>query len=149
MSGSSFSDSGTLVLDASAALEVILRKDGAKRFIDRIFLAKKVCSTELFRAETANALAKYAKGGFLSKEKCLEALSLADGMVDEYCPIRENETEACSEAIRMEHSVYDLLYMTLARRQGAMLLTCDQKLANLCKREGVPVVLNIAPGIDG
>ena len=48
--------------------------------------------------------------------------------------------EALIEAIRLDHPVYDLLYLVLARREGATLFTLDQKLQNLCLDNGVNCV---------
>jgi hypothetical protein len=35
--------------------------------------------------------------------------------------ISENNMEALNEAIRLDYSAYDMLYLTLARRTGALL----------------------------
>jgi predicted nucleic acid-binding protein len=126
-----------IVLDTSAALEVVLHRPLAKRFLDRLFIADRVLSSELFRAEAANVVAKYVKSGRLSAEDSSEAFSFCIGMVDEYVPIEENETESFSESVRLGHDAYDMLYFTLARRNGAVLLTCDKRLGDICKREGV------------
>jgi predicted nucleic acid-binding protein len=61
----------------------------------------------------------------------------AENLIDDYTGISENIIEAMNEAIRVEHSVYDMLYLTLARRTGAMLLTMDKKLLGLAKKEGI------------
>jgi predicted nucleic acid-binding protein len=134
----------TIILDASAAIEVVLRRNGAVDFINRLLNAERVIATDFFRAETANVISKYVKGSFLSKENGFQSLEFVKNMVDEYIPIRENEVEAFSESIRLNHPVYDMLYLTLARRTGGVLLTCDKKLAALCKSEGIPIVTGMA-----
>ena len=45
-----------------------------------------------------------------------------------------------SEAIRVDHSLYDMLYFVLARRTSSTLLTCDRRLAKLCEQNGVDCV---------
>jgi predicted nucleic acid-binding protein len=42
-----------------------------------------------------------------------------------------------NEAIRLDYSAYDMLYLTLARRTGALLLTLDKPLNRIAKREGI------------
>lgn len=67
-------------------------------------------------------------------------LSLAQNLVDEFIDIAENNEEALHEAIRIDHSCYDLLYFTLARRQGATLMTLDKKLKTLAENAGIEVM---------
>jgi predicted nucleic acid-binding protein len=55
-------------------------------------------------------------------------------------PIAENNLEALHEAIRLEYSIYDILYVTLARRTGAVLLTLDGPLATIAEKEGIEIV---------
>jgi predicted nucleic acid-binding protein len=129
-----------LVLDTSAAMEVVLHRPFAKRFIDRLLIADTVLSPDLFRAEVANTLAKYVRGGWISMEEGGKALSFCVNMVDEYIPAEENEIESFSESVRLGHSAYDMFYLTLARRNGASLLTCDKRLGELCKEERIHCV---------
>ncbi|MDR1043253.1 MAG: type II toxin-antitoxin system VapC family toxin [Clostridiales Family XIII bacterium] len=125
------------MLDTSAALEVVLRRPLAKRFMDRLLKADKDLSSTFFRVEAANVVAKYIKSGNLSAEDGGKAFSFCTDMVDEYVPIEVNATESFNESIRLGHPAYDMLYFTLARKNGAVLLTCDKKLLALCKVERV------------
>ena len=58
-------------------------------------------------------------------------------LVDEFVPLEDNAAESFAEAVRQNHPVYDLFYLTLARRNAATLLTADKRLAALCERMGV------------
>ena len=72
-----------------------------------------------------------------------EAMTLmrdAVALVNTFAPIRENYIEAYHEALRLKHSVYDMLYLTLARRNGATLVTLDEKLMHLCEDHGVDCI---------
>ena len=51
--------------------------------------------------------------------------------------VQKNNTEALIESVRVKHSVYNMLYLTLARREGATLLTLDKKLLTLAKKNGI------------
>jgi predicted nucleic acid-binding protein len=126
-----------IVLDASAALEVVLHRPHAKRFMDRLLVVDRVLSSTFFRVEVANVIAKYVKSGELSVKDGGKAFSFCIEMVDEYVPIEVNETESFNESIRLRHPAYDMLYFTLARRNGAVLLTCDKQLNALCEKEHV------------
>lgn len=124
-----------LVLDAIAGIEIVLGRSKAKKLSALILVSEKVMSSELYKAETANALWKYIKLGFLKKDRGAELLSLAQGLVDEFIPIEWNNTESLNEAIRLDNSAYDMLYLTLARRTGACLVSVDKKLNALAKLE--------------
>jgi len=119
------------VLDASAAVEIVLKKSNAVDLINRIMTAEKVIAPALLYAEVGNVFRKYVQGGFLSIEKAANLYRTSCQIVDEYIEIDELSEEAFFEAIRINHSVYDLYYLVLARRNGAKLLTCDKKLSDL------------------
>lgn len=54
-------------------------------------------------------------------------------------PDRTLAVEALAEAAARQHPVYDLLYIVLARRHGAHLLTLDARLSNLAADMGIGV----------
>jgi len=127
----------TGVLDANAGIEIILNRPKAVHFKAFINQCKKTISSDLYKAEVANTLWKYINAGYLSKEKAIELLQLAQNLVDEYHEINKNNSEALIESVRLKHSVYDMLYLTLARREGATLLTLDKKLLTLARKNGI------------
>jgi predicted nucleic acid-binding protein len=57
-----------------------------------------------------------------------------------FIPISENNVEALNEAMRLGYSVYDMLYLILARRTGAILLTLDGPLNKIAEKEGIEIV---------
>jgi len=128
-----------VVLDASAGIEIALTRSDAQKFEKIIEKASKVISSELYKAETANVLWKYYSAGLLNKEEVLKRLKYCDDLIDEYIDISDNNEEALIEGIRIKHSVYDLLYLVIARRSGAILLTQDKKLKNIAKDNGIDI----------
>jgi len=119
------------VIDSSAAVEIVMRKPGAIDLINRIMAAEKVIAPDLFYAEIGNVFSKYVRGEYIKKEEGLELYRTAIDIVDEFVDIATINEEAVNEAIRLNHDVYDVLFMVLARRHGAKLLTCDKKLQEL------------------
>ena len=127
----------TAVLDASAAIELI-RKAGKAELIETYLLhSNLIVSSELYKAECANALWKMAKAGMIKHEELSTLLEQCYKLVYSFVNIGENSTESLFEAIRLGHPVYDMLYFTLARRSGAIMLTMDQRLTKLCKENGI------------
>ena len=116
------------VIDASAAVEIAMKKSGAADLINRIMAADKVIAPTLFHAEVGNVFRKYVQGGHIDEGQALSLYRTAIRIVDEFADIQTLADEAVVEAIRLSHSVYDMFYLILARRNGAKLLTCDKKL---------------------
>ena len=67
-------------------------------------------------------------GGYRGLQLCL---SRAAELVDHIEPDRHLQVEALALACHLDHPVYDCLYLALARREAAVLLTADQKLIAL------------------
>ncbi|MCW8820536.1 MAG: type II toxin-antitoxin system VapC family toxin [Ignavibacteriaceae bacterium] len=125
------------VLDASAAVEIVLRRTHANRFAGTVKNADMVLSPLLFISEVSNAFWKYhrvAGYSITEAEKNIEqALALPDNYVNE----RELYREAFRLGCKYDHPIYDAVYLVLARRNSAQLLTLDKRLEALAKKTGI------------
>lgn len=126
-----------IVLDCSAAVAIM--RDTAEGRAFRLLMEKgeMVIAPELFFAELGNALWKYARIGEVKGTQVKALFKRCASMVDRFYADGDLSVEAVSEAIRLDHSVYDMLYLVLARRMGATLFTLDRRLQALCMRQGV------------
>ena len=129
-----------VVLDASAGIEIGLGRDNAQKYQGSLEQASKVLTSDLYKAEVTNVLWKYVKAKLLTKDVALQRLQYCLDLVDEYIDITENNQESLIESIRIEHSVYDVLYLTIARRNGAVLITQDKKLKDIAKEQGIDIL---------
>lgn len=90
----------------------------------------------LFAAEVANSLSQYAQHGVLTaggaRAGLADLMSLIEAVPDG--PLADG---ALQIAMAHDHSVYDCLYIALAQRERALLLTADRKLASLARRTGI------------
>ena len=127
----------TAVLDASAAIELIRKGEKAELIETYLLHSNLIVSSELFKAECANALWKMAKAGMIKHEELSTLLEQCYKLVYSFVNIGENSTESLFEAVRLGHPVYDMLYFTLARRSGAIMLTMDRRLTRLCKESDI------------
>ena len=127
----------TAVLDASAAIELIRKADKADLIETYLLHSNLIVSSELYKAECANALWKMAKAGMIKQDELSTLLEQCYKLVYSFVNIGENSTEALFEATRRGHPVYNMLYFTLARRTGAIMLTMDQRLTKLCNENGI------------
>jgi predicted nucleic acid-binding protein len=130
----------TLVLDASAAGAIALGRAEAGPLRQAVADADWVIAPELFASEVPNVFWKYARSRASSPEECTQALATALDLPDDLIPMKAQAAECFAEAMRAGHPVYDLMYVVLARRHGALLATLDGKLAGLARKLAVRTV---------
>ena len=123
--------SGTLVLDASAVIRIVEGSEQAAALSEMVLNADLVLAPELMLTEVANALWRLQRAGQLPVADLQRQFSQAAALVDHIEPDRHLQVEALSLACHLNHPVYDCLYLALARREAAALLTADQRLLSL------------------
>jgi predicted nucleic acid-binding protein len=128
-----------VVLDASAALAAVLGQPSAAAVLDVLADAAVVIAPELFSAEVTSGLWKYVAAGQLTVDTAAERLAEALKLVDQYHPMSGLAQEVLREASARRHSVYDVCYVVLARREGAAVVTIDGRLRKLIETIGLSV----------
>ncbi len=117
-----------IVVDASAALEVLLRTPAAAS-VERLLFApgQTLHAPHLIDIEVAQVLRRYAIKGQLSAARCREALAdLADLPLAKY---PHDFLLARIWELRDNLTAYDAAYVALAEALDAPLLTRDRRLA--------------------
>lgn len=134
-----------VVIDASAAVGLVLAMPGTDSFVPLLEQATQVTAPDLFIAEICNAVWKYRKADLLTMEQCELALEQAVSLPDRIESSSALYLEAFSLACRRRHPVYDALYLILARRSNAAILTMDQRLAALATQLEISVITPTKP----
>ena len=126
-----------VVLDASAAIEVVLQRSHAARFAAILGEADVVLAPDLFVPEVVNTIWKYHHFEHLGLAVCQDALEAALGLADTLVP----SIEICGEAFLLARTTrrpaYDMFYLALARREDASFLTRDAALRREAERQGI------------
>ena len=133
-----------IVLDCSAAMGIVRKTEDGQALRALVGNGERVIAPMLFQAEAANACFRTVCHAHEPKAKSFEAMNIMLDMVDEYVDMKDLVAEATSEAMRMGHSAYDLVYFVLARRRHATLVTLDRKLMALCVEHGVDCIGEVA-----
>lgn len=128
-----------IVLDASAVVEVVLKRKQAGKLSDLLSVADSVIVPSLFIAEVTNVFWKYYKHSDMPINECGKYLDSALKIPDEVIDINEMANETLSAAALTGMTAYDMFYMVLSRRYGASLMTLDKKLKTTAKKQGVNV----------
>ena len=132
-----------IVLDSSAAAQVAMGSPEGRALQAFLLDEEEVFAPDLLQIECAHVFWKYVHAGTLSIKQAQAYYRDAVSLATRY--IRQNDLmdEVLATAARLDHPAYDVLYLVLARRMAAPLMSCDRKLLELCEHEGVdclPVV---------
>jgi predicted nucleic acid-binding protein len=129
-----------VILDASAALEIVAERARSKLFLDEIDRCDAVIAPDLCVAEVVNAVWKHHHFEGLSVTAASQQIDLAVELVDELVASIELFHEAFLLARTARRPAYDMFYLALARRRDAILLTSDSSLKREAARLGIQVI---------
>ena len=122
------------VVDASVVLRIVTGHLEAPGLQQQLFDASFVLAPALLQTEVANGLWTLKRAGALADLNPQDLLKEATELVDHLEPDQNLQVEALALAIHLNHSVYDCLYLALARREAAGLLTVDRRLQALAQQ---------------
>ena len=118
-----------LVVDASVAVKWLVAEEDADA-ADRLAASgQELHAPRLMASEAANALWRKARAGQIEPAEAGAAMALLTDM-----PVRWNDDETVgADAVRLAlalgHPVYDCVYLALAHRIGATVVTADRRFA--------------------
>ena len=122
----------TVVVDTNVAAYHLLGtepfREEASAFWQRVDAPIAPASWE---AELANVIWLAARAEVFDAGEALLKLRLARGLDVEMVPVRSLWDGALARAVARNHPVYDTLFVELAAREAAPLVTFDQKLLEL------------------
>jgi len=126
-----------IVLDASVAAKwLLIEVDSDKaEALFRAWTAKRIglLAPEILPAEVASTLWKRVMRGFLPSAEALRLHREFSDLAIPLHPVGELVGAALQLALQFRHSVYEGLYLALARETGADFVTADERLFNLAR----------------
>jgi predicted nucleic acid-binding protein len=122
-----------LVVDANVAVKWFVMQPGSAGALVIAKGDQELIAPALLLLEVANAFWRSVRAGFMKAEEACEGLSLVPARFAKLCPASELAGEAMHLAIQLRHPVYDCMYLALALREGAPLVTADKRLATAAK----------------
>ena len=129
------------ILDVSAAIEILLKKEKAVLFESTYQNASWIIAPELYIAEISNVLWKYYEANIITHNECVQFTETGISLIDDFSDLNDLWKEAQGEGIRNNHSVYDMYYAILARRNDATIMTNDKKLSTVCKKLKIQICI--------
>jgi predicted nucleic acid-binding protein len=135
----------TVVVDASVAVKWVIpevlsdRADALRGRADRLL------APDLLLPEAANALWKKLIRREITAREAAQALDLLMSSGLDLRPAGPLLGRALELGRRLRHPVYDCVYLVLAQREGAALVTADQRLlARMARRRTRLTVIDLA-----
>jgi predicted nucleic acid-binding protein len=124
-------------IDVCGAMEILLQKEKAAQFGKVLQEAALVIAPDIYISELTNTFWKYYRANILTKDECVQYIKDGINYVDKFIDAKELWQEAFSEGINNDHSIYDMLYMVVTRRNDGILITNDSVLAAICKDNNI------------
>lgn len=119
-----------MVLDASVVVKTYLEEAGTEQATELLVGPVKLLAPELIRLEVAGALCRRVRRGELeageAEERCQHWRAELDKGLFALTPDRELLPEAVALATKIKHALYDCLYLAVAIRSHAPLVTADR-----------------------
>jgi predicted nucleic acid-binding protein len=120
-----------IVVDASVAVKWHVPEAGSDEADLLLAGTQKLCGPALLRAEVYAALTRRFRQGEASEDEvrqgCRDWLAMIDEGVLTLLPSEADEAQAVEMALRLKHPFQDCLYLALAERLQAPLVTADPK----------------------
>ena len=126
---------GLFVIDASVAIKLVVPE---ARTIQAVALqsSQRLAAPDILFSECANTLWKKVRRGELSESDAGEALEVLTDLDLQVLPCRELAQEALMLSLRLDHPVYDCLYLSLALRLETAVVTADERLLRKLTQSG-------------
>ncbi len=120
----------SLVVDASVAVKWLVAEEDSESANRLAAGAEDLHAPRLMASEVANTLWRKARLGEIGRDRAGVLMAALTEM-----PVRWNVDETlCADAVRLalalDRPVYDCVYLALAHRVGAQVITADVRFAN-------------------
>jgi predicted nucleic acid-binding protein len=118
-----------LVVDANVVVKWFVAQPSSE---DALALARsdeELIAPDFLLLEVANAFWRSVRAGLMQADDAGAALSQVEPHFVHLAATSELTEEAFNIAIQLKLPIYDCIYLALARREGAPLVTADKRLA--------------------
>jgi predicted nucleic acid-binding protein len=120
----------TLVVDASVVIKWFVPEVHGEAALRLLVNEESFVAPDHLFAETANAIRKLVRRGELSAEHGRYVIAEIDTVAVERVSCRRLAAGAYDIALTYGRSIYDAMYVALAKQRNARLITADDRLFN-------------------
>jgi predicted nucleic acid-binding protein len=134
-----------IVVDASVAVKWFVDEDGHQLALTLLDRGIAVIAPDLIFSETSNVLWKKLRRGEVTLEQAKRACRALPEFFQGVVSGASLMEDALGLARRLDHPVYDCVYLACAQQRGAKLITADTKFVSHLKETGFG---HLASGLD-
>jgi len=127
----------TLVLDASAAVELVMARPKRQAIAAVLQENDWVIAPSLYIYEVTNTMWKYHRLLKLELKDLQEKLQQAIVLIDEIIPAGDLYPETLRLSCQIDHTAYAAAYLAAAQKRKAAIVTLDQRLVSAAQRLGI------------
>jgi predicted nucleic acid-binding protein len=117
----------TLIVDASVALKWLVLEDMSDVAKELYGSGDHLVAPRLIATEIANALARKTMQGMLTRHEAKYHFGSLPQFLPDLMDTDELIEPALENACALRHPIYDLIYLEVARRLDAQLVTADRR----------------------
>ena len=122
-----------LVLDTSAAVNIVLQTSLAPTLMTILEQADRVIAPGLMHSELGSTLWKAVRFSGMDTAQAMNHYEDAIALVDEFIVDETLMRLAIRNAVLHAHPVYDMVFVAAAQQHGCSLLSVDRKLIALAR----------------
>ena len=119
-----------IVPDASVAVKWVVAEEDTPAARQMLTDANELHAPRLLAAEVANALWSKVRQGIIAPSDAVALISAVTGQPLNWADDESVAADALGIALTLDRPIYDCMYLALARRIGAVLVTADARFVN-------------------
>lgn len=133
------------VVDASVAIKWFVEESHHDEAVAISHASNRLVAPDIIFAEVANVMRRKARIGYISHEQATVSVRNLAAAFKDIVPSAQLIDVAFEYAARLDHSLYDILYLACAlRTPGSVLVTADEKFRAKAVAAGVgEIVLSL------
>lgn len=124
------------VIDASVAVKFVVEERGSVQAQQLIRADEPLIAPDWMLIEVGHALWKKVRSGVIEPEGAIQGLAATPKFFQELHSAYDLLESAYQLAFRLQHWLYDCLYLELALRQDVPLVTADEAFVKAATRGG-------------
>ena len=126
-----------LVIDASVAVKFVTEEPGSEEAYEIVAGPEPLIAPDWVLAECANAIARKVQDDQLSRAAAEASFTELPRFFSKLFDTGRLLDAGFQLALDIDHAVYDCLYLALAIREGAPVVTADEGLIKAARRRGL------------
>lgn len=126
-----------LVVDASVAVKFITTEPDSHLAESLILSPELLVAPDWLLLEIGHALRRKQVDEGLGSAEAVRGIATVADFFDDLLPCGDLLAGAFQLFMQLEHAIYDCIYLELAMRERALLVTADRKFVNAAVRRGL------------